>query len=51
MQCCECAKIIDMTQKEIPPKWFAKYEGWKLIKLICADCIKVPEKLVKWVKE
>ena len=50
MNCCECNKILDEKDESIPKKWFGKFDGWKVFKLICCECIKDPEKLARWRK-
>lgn len=48
MKCCECSKEVDVSKSDVPPAWFGKYEGDKQVAVICATCIKQPEKLKKW---
>ena len=45
MNCCVCKKEIDLESGDSTnQKWYGKYNGQKLEKVICADCIKDPEK-------
>ena len=44
MKCCTCDRELDTTVCVIPPAWFGLYLGATLIKVICKDCIRDPEK-------
>lgn len=50
MKCCMCSKEVDVTKNDIPPKWFGLYDGWKLVQVICAECIHKPEYREEWLK-
>jgi len=41
--CCICKKELDISKSPVPPLWYAKYSGSKVIQVICSDCIKNPE--------
>jgi hypothetical protein len=51
MKCCECQKSVDVEKNIIPPEWYGKYIGGKLIRVICAECIAKPENSKDWHKD
>jgi len=42
-ECCICGKELDININQVPPTWYAKYNGIKIVQVICSDCIKKPE--------
>jgi hypothetical protein len=48
VKCCECGKEVDVTVNVIPPSWYGAYHGIKMVAMICAECIAIPEKLERW---
>jgi len=51
MKCYICKKEVNVKDNTVPPKWFGKWSGDKLIDVICSECIKDDKNLVKWRKE
>ena len=48
MECCACGKLVVLERDKIPPTWFASYDGYKMVKVIHADCYKKPEYKKIW---
>ena len=40
MTCKVCGLEVNTSDSSIPPKWFGKYIGKKMIDVICHICIK-----------
>jgi len=47
MKCCVCDKDVRLDG-EPPPKWFGKYNVDKLIRVICRECVMLPENKDWW---
>jgi len=52
MKCCGCEKTVKLTVNVIQgkEKWYGKYVGTVIDKVICEECIKVPEKKAKYIE-
>jgi hypothetical protein len=48
MNCIICREKINIVDNVIPPKWFGKYFGDKLVEVICKDCIIKDENKERW---
>jgi hypothetical protein len=44
MKCCTCDAELKNAGYRLPPDWYGKYSGDRLIRLICIKCIKDPAK-------
>ena len=53
MKCCGCEKHIDIKRDEVVDdhaSWYGLWNGLELQRVICYDCILIPEKKVEYVK-
>lgn len=48
MQCKICGLEVNTDDHSVPPKWFGKYFGKKLIDVICHICIKTDKGKELW---
>ena len=51
MKCCACDKELSVECQEVPPTWFGKFKGDKMVKGIHAECVKKPENKSWWEGE